>query len=88
MRINKDFVLREVAGQAFVIATGKSSKKFNGMVKLNDTGRIIWEGLAAGLSEEDIAGKLTAEYDVSGEKAMSDVEKFIADARENGFLED
>ena len=32
MRIKKGFVLREVAGQIMVIATGEASKDFHGMI--------------------------------------------------------
>ena len=35
MRIKEGFVLREVAGQVVVIATGEASKGFHGMIKLN-----------------------------------------------------
>ena len=52
MRIKEGFVLREVAGQAMVIATGEASKEFHGMVKLNESGKIIWKGLMDGLTEQ------------------------------------
>ena len=32
MKINEGFVLREVAGQAVVIAVGEASEKFHGMI--------------------------------------------------------
>ena len=35
MKLKPGFVLREVAGQALVIATGELSKQFKGMIKLN-----------------------------------------------------
>ena len=41
MRIKEGFVLREVAGQAMVIATGEASKEFHGMVKLNESGKVF-----------------------------------------------
>lgn len=86
MRIKEGFVLREVAGQAVVIATGEASKTFNGMIKLNETGRVIWEGLAAGKSDDQIAADLTSAYDVSAEKALADVQAFVKQASDQGFL--
>ena len=68
MRIKSGFVLREVAGQNMVIATGEASENFNGMIKLNSTGKEIWLGLQEGLSEEDIALGLQKKYDVEPEK--------------------
>ena len=86
MKIKDGFVLRQVAGQGVVIATGEASKEFSGMVKLNGTGSFIWERVAEGLDEDAIAKALVAEYDVTPEKAASDVAAFVAKMRENGFL--
>ncbi len=86
MRIKEGFVLREVAGQAVVIATGEASKSFHGMIKLNETGRVIWEGLAAGKSDADIASQLVSAYHVEAEKAAADVAAFVKQAASHGFL--
>lgn len=86
MRIEEGFVLREVAGQNVVIATGEASKTFHGMIKLNETGRVIWEGLAAGKSDEAIVADLTSAYDVDAEKAATDVAAFVKQAADQGFL--
>ena len=85
MRIKKGFVLREVAGQIMVIATGEASKDFHGMIKLNATGKVIWLGLQEGLSQEEIAaleknGSLALNLD--GSEAVietTDVEIFSED---------
>lgn len=86
MRIKEGFVLREVAGQAVVIATGEASKNFHGMIKLNTTGKVIWEGLAANLSDEEIAQNLVNSFDVSLEEARVDTQAFVDQVREAGFL--
>lgn len=86
MRIKSGFVLREVAGQAMVIATGEASKDFHGMVKLNDTGRDIWQGLMDGLDEGAIAEKLAQKYDVEPERAAKDTRAMMARMEEAGFL--
>lgn len=87
MEVKKGMVLREVAGRTVVIPTGAASREFNGMVKLNDTGRLIWEGLAEGKSEEEIAASLTQKYQVSGEGALRDVRNFASKMTEAGFLQ-
>lgn len=86
MRIKKGFVLREIAGQTMVIATGEASKSFHGMVTLNDTGRDIWLGLQDGLSENEIVDKLTSDYDISREQAAIDVKNLISKMNDAGFL--
>lgn len=86
MKIKDGFVLRQVAGQGVVIATGEASKQFSGMVKLNETGSFIWERVAEGLYEDAIAKALVLEYDVTPEKAAADVDAFVSQMRDNGFL--
>ena len=48
MRIKQGFVMRDVAGQAVVIATGDASRDFHGMVKLNQTAAVVWHGVGRG----------------------------------------
>lgn len=86
MRIKNGFVLREVAGQIMVIATGEASKDFHGMIKLNSTGKEIWLALQEGLAEEDIVKRIQDKYDVDAEKASQDVRGFIKQMEEMGFL--
>lgn len=86
MRIKNGFVLREVAGQTMVIATGEASKDFHGMIKLNGTGKEIWLGLQEGLSEEEIVLRIREKYEVDVEKATEDTKAFIAKMEEMGFL--
>lgn len=86
MRIKEGFVLREVAGKTVVIATGEASKTFHGMVKLNATGRAIWQGLAEGRPADEIAADLAKRYEVDEARARADVDAFVERARAAGFL--
>ena len=86
MRIKNGFVLREVAGQIMVIATGEASKDFHGMIKLNITGKVIWLALQEGLSEEDIAKRLQEQFDVDSETALRDTHAFLQQMEDMGFL--
>ena len=88
MRVKEGFVIREVAGQILVIATGEASKDFHGMVKLNETGKDIWLGLQQGLSVDEIAARIETKYNVESAVALQDVEEFVANMREMGFLAD
>lgn len=86
MRIKNGFVLREVAGQNMVIATGEASKDFHGMIKLNNTGKEIWQGLQEGLSETEIARRLQEKYQIESEKAEQDTKEFVGKMLEMGFV--
>lgn len=86
MRIKDGFVLREVAGQTMVIATGEASEAFHGMIKLNDTAKCIWKGLTDGHTPCEIAQSIAAEYAVSVDVALKDVNAMIDRMVQAGFL--
>ena len=87
MKIKKGFVLRDVAGTAFVVAAGALSKSFQGLIKLNETGSVIWKELETGADESEIVEKLAAEYDAPKEIIEQDVKEFIAKLEKDGILE-
>ena len=87
MKIKDGFVVRDLAGQSIVVALGEASKTFNGMIKLNDTGRLIWDMLALGKTKEEIVDRFTAEYDVAREIADKDVTAFIETLQGADILE-
>lgn len=86
MRIKNGFVLREVAGQTMVIATGEASKDFHGMIRLNKTGKLIWQGLQEGKTVEQIVEHMQTAFEVEAEKAGEDVAAFVSKMEEMGFL--
>ena len=87
MKIKEGFVMREVAGQAIVIAVGEASRTFHGMINLNTTGKRIWEGVAEGKSKEAIARSLEQGYEVGYEKALHDTEKLLQKMQEAGVID-
>ena len=86
MKIKEGFVLRDIGNQTVVVATGEASQDFYGMIKLNQSGKIIWEGISDGLSEELIISKLLDKYDVDKNKAEFDVRQMIDKMDKAGFL--
>lgn len=85
-KIKDGFVLREVAGQAVVIAVGEASKNFYGMINLNETGKFIWQEIAQGLDVERIADDLTQEYKVDLEIARRDTVRILGQMEKAGVL--
>ena len=84
--IKEGFVLRKMPGMNLVMPTGANVKEFKGALVLNDTGALIFSELKSGRTIEETAVTLTREYDVTPEKAKSDVEKTIASLKEAGVI--
>lgn len=85
--IKEGFSLRRIMDYNIVIGTGPQTKKEGRMLMLNDTGALIFEGLQAGKSIDQVAECLMAEYDVARDTAIADIEKIIVDLFEAGVIE-
>ena len=87
MKIKSGFVVRSIAGESVVVALGAASKTFNGIIKLNDTGRFIWDRLAMGCEAEELVEAILAEYDIDRATAEADVNTYIETLKGAGIIE-
>ena len=87
MKIKKGLILRNVGGENVVVPVGEMSKKFHGMINLNETGSFLWEFFTAEHTVEEGIQALLAEYEVTEELAKNDVERFVETLTANGFAE-
>lgn len=77
MKIKNGFMLRKVGGQNVVVAVGKASLEFNGIIRLNDTGKFLWEQLKNDITEEQLITAMLDAYDIDRETAEKDVAEFV-----------
>lgn len=87
MKIKKGFVVRMVGGEHVVVAVGEMSKRFHGMINMNETGAFLWKFFSEEHTVEEGVDALCAEYDVERDRAQADVEKFAEILEKNGFIE-
>ena len=86
MKIKKGFMLRKVGAQNIVVAVGAESRNFNGIIRLNDTGKFLWEKLRDETTEEELLSAMTNEYDIDSETAKNDISAFIETLKGAGLL--
>ena len=87
MKIKKGFILRNVGGQDYVVAVGAASKEFDGLVRLNDSGTLMWKMLLKGADKAALAKALTDTYEVDGATARADAGAFLVKLTDAGILE-
>lgn len=87
MKIKEGFKLRTVCGNSIVVAVGKASLHFNGLITLNSTGEFIWSRLEQGSDEQKLARELAEEYSIPAEQALADVREFIVKLKGADLLE-
>ena len=87
MKIRDGLKLKEIAGEYIVIPLGSLSEEMNVTITLNETGKDIWKSLEKNKNKEEIVKLILEKYDVSEEKAQQDVQNFINQMIEKGFIE-
>lgn len=87
MRINKDYVLRQLGETWVILPLADASAKFSGVLTLNDAGVLLWKALENICDKEALVEVLLAEYEVSEEQARNDVEEFLDKLMQAGCLE-
>ena len=64
MRIEKEFILREIAGDYVIVPTGKTALEFNGLITVNELGAFIWKKMQQDISEDNLVSAILDEYEV------------------------
>ena len=81
MKIKRDFILREIAGDILLVPAGKTALDLNGMLTLNEVGAEIWTMLPEVECEEEIVQRLLQEYEAEPAQVREDVSEFMSQLR-------
>ena len=86
MRVEKEFVLREIAGDYIIIPTGKTVLEFNGLVTVNEVGVSLWNMLQEEITFDGLVAGILEEYDVDESVAREDIREFLDRMIDSGIL--
>ncbi len=86
MKIRDGYMLSDVAGTPVVVPLGAQTS-FHNMIKLNATGKFLWEKLLTDTTREALIAALTAEYEIDEALAARDIDAFLASLSSFGALE-
>ena len=86
MKVSKEFVLREIAGDYIIIPTGKTILDFNGLITVNEVGVSLWKMLQDEATYEELVKGILDEYDVEETVARADIQEFLDRLNEAGIL--
>lgn len=82
MKINLEFVTREVAGEYLLVPVGKTTLNLNGIMTLNEVGAFLWEKLPQAADEAALVDAVLAEYEAERPEVEQDVSEFLSKLRE------
>lgn len=86
MKIVKEFILRNIAGECVLVPTGATTQEFNGLITMSDTAKFIWENLEKVDSFDELIKLMLDEYEIDEEIARKDSYAFINELLRVGFV--
>ena len=86
MRRNTNFILREIAGENILVATGKAAEVFNGMITLNEVASFICSNIDECNTVDKLISRILDEFEIDEETARKDVESFTNELIEMGIV--
>lgn len=88
MKIKDGYILKKVAGENIVIATGEARLSFNGIITFNEVGAEVFERLDGTRTLEQIADEIASNYNAPREIIESDIKKLIEKMKNQGLVEE
>ena len=76
MKLNGEFVVRQVMDNTVAIPVGQTALRLNGMILLNDVSKLIWQCLEQGTDIERTVAAVTEAFEVSPQEARADILEF------------
>ncbi|MDY2719642.1 MAG: PqqD family protein [Faecousia sp.] len=86
MKLKREFVLRQIAGDHLLIPVGKTALDMNGMLTLNEMGAFLWQKLPQAQTEAELTDLVLAEYEADRATVEKDVAEFLDKLRKLGIL--
>ena len=86
MKIRKELIRREIAGDVILVPVGGTVLENNGLFALNELGAFLWDRLESAEDEETLVQAVLAEYEVDEATARTDTAQFLQKLREMDIL--
>lgn len=86
MKLKKQFVLREIVGEAVLVPIGESAARFNGLLTVSELGKFIWENIESAKDKEELLQRILDEYEVDRDVAKADLDEFLDILRKNEIV--
>ena len=77
MKIKKELIKREIAGETILVPVGKTVYDSNGLFVLNELGTFIWDILPDAETVTEIVSAVTEAYEVTSAEAEEDINQFL-----------
>lgn len=86
MKLSKEYIRRNICGEALIMPVGEKTKEYNGIFTLSETGALIIDEIENGADADAAAERLAREFEIPFETALSDTKEFIEQLVSFGML--
>ena len=86
LKLDKEYVLRQIGDDYIIVPVGETVLSFNGMITVNETGAFLWEELVKGTDKGKLLRTLMDNYEVTQEEAERDIDEFLDVLYTNNIL--
>lgn len=87
MKLNPNFVLRQIAGEQMLVPVGAQTNVTNGLVTLSPVAAVIWEALHDGKDRQGALEAVLDAFEVDPAVAEADLDEFLGQMKAAGLLE-
>ena len=87
MKLRSDLMMTELGDEFVVVPVGDAAQTLQGIFRMNETGKAIWDAFADGFDESSAAVRLTEIYNVELSTALESVQLFAKRLLEAGLLD-
>lgn len=87
MKINKNYIVKSIAGDVVLIPTGEAAQYFNGLIGTNEVAAFIWENIEKCETCEEMVQCVINEFEGDEEIIRKDVLEFLETLKKAEFIE-
>lgn len=88
MKIKDGYILKKVAGENIVIATGEARISFNGIITFNEVGAEVFTRLDGTKTISQIVDEIASIYNAPKDIIEKDINNLIEKMKNHGLIEE
>ena len=87
MKINPNYIVKNVLDETIIVPTGEANQYFNGLINTNEVAAFIWQNMEKCETPKDMVDKVFDEFEVDYETAKDDVIGFLSTLKTVGMID-
>ena len=87
MKINPNYIVRNLLDETIIVPTGNVIENFNGLISTNEVAAFIWQNMEKCETPKDMVDKVFDEFEIDYETAEEDVIGFLSTLKTVGMID-